>query len=48
METETYKVAKKILDKFGNETKKPLISTPRIKPSNVLVPSAVIPGSTGI
>ncbi|XP_050497712.1 endoplasmic reticulum junction formation protein lunapark-B-like [Diabrotica virgifera virgifera] len=25
METETYKVAKKILDKFGNETKKPVL-----------------------
>lgn len=30
METETYKVAKQILDKFGNESKKLIISTPQI------------------
>lgn len=31
METETYKVAKSILDKFGNERKKAIISTPTIQ-----------------
>ncbi|KAF7283953.1 hypothetical protein GWI33_022778 [Rhynchophorus ferrugineus] len=36
METETYKVAKQILDKFGNEQKKPIIATPFAQKSTPL------------
>ncbi|KAJ8924441.1 hypothetical protein NQ315_007238 [Exocentrus adspersus] len=54
METETYKVAKKILDKFGDTAKKPLPlttseSTPVARASGALVPSVARPSShTGL
>lgn len=41
METEKYKVAKQILDKFGNELKKtPPIATPKIQPATSSTTSA--------
>lgn len=54
METETYKVAKKILDKFGNDAmKKPLPitaseSTPVANKPTEIVPSTIRPSQTGI
>lgn len=49
MEKETYKVAKKILEKFGNESKKNPsleLTTPNIPPSFAMVNRSVQP--TGI
>lgn len=37
METETYKIAKQILDKFGNEPKKLVVSTPTVQKSSPMV-----------
>ncbi|KAJ8963101.1 hypothetical protein NQ318_018566 [Aromia moschata] len=54
METETYKVAKKILDKFGNEPVKQLPaitateSTPMTSKKGVLVPSSIRMTQTGL
>ncbi|XP_018575350.1 endoplasmic reticulum junction formation protein lunapark-A [Anoplophora glabripennis] len=45
METETYKVAKKILDKFGNDM---CVSTPVMNKPTAIVPSTARPFQTGL
>lgn len=49
METETYKVAKQILDKFGNESKKSVVlSTPIVEKSSSLVKASANPYESGL
>ncbi|KAL1512526.1 hypothetical protein ABEB36_002107 [Hypothenemus hampei] len=43
METETYKVAKQILDKFGNDMRKPILQTPVLSKVTPRITSSIKP-----